>query len=271
MKRTNASRPRPQERPDVAAGTVQTEERKAKRRRVRKRDIYRGLVLAFACIGAVTVIVLLAYGIRLLADGKAGAGTSHMLIEERPSIDVELLTPNEYSRPQLALSEVKGIVIHYTANPGTTAFQNHDYFEGLKDTGETHASSHFIIGLDGEIVQCIPTSEEAYASNSRNSDTLSIECCHGDSTGKFNDKTYDSCVELTAWLCTRFGLDPETDVIRHYDITGKDCPKYYVEHEEAWTAFKSAVAAYIKSHGTKVSAEEYEQYVKSQEPGGSRQ
>ncbi len=253
----------------VAESSRQISDRRRKRRRIRKRDIYRGLVLAFACIGAVTVIVLIGYGISRLAGGKTAAG-SRMLIEERPSIDVELLTPNEYSRPQLALTEVKGIVIHYTANPGTTAFQNHDYFEGLKDSHDTHASSHFIIGLDGEIVQCIPTSEEAYASNSRNADTLSIECCHGDSTGKFNDRTYDSCVALTAWLCTRFGLDPETDVIRHYDITGKECPKYYVEHEEAWTAFKSAVSSYIKAHGTKVSAEEYEQYVKSQAVGGSQ-
>lgn len=255
----------------VAESSRQISDGRKKRRRVRKRDIYRGLVLAFACIGAVTVIVLAAYGISLLTGGKTGRSVSHILIEERPSIDVELLTPNEYSRPQLALSDVKGIVIHYTANPGTTAFQNHDYFEGLKDSHDTHASSHFIIGLDGEIVQCIPTSEEAYASNSRNVDTLSIECCHGDSTGKFNDRTYNSCVELTAWLCTRFGLDPETDVIRHYDITGKDCPKYYVEHEKAWDAFKSDVAAYIKSHGTKVSDEEYEQYVQSQAVPASSQ
>jgi len=41
-------------------------------------------------------------------------------------------------------------------------------------------------------------------------------------------------VELTAWLCHTFDLDPETDVIRHYDVTEKLCPLYYVEHPEAW-------------------------------------
>lgn len=258
------------ERP-AANRTRQTSDRKKKRRRVRKRDIYRGLVLAFALFGVIAVIVLVFAGIRHLVQGREVSSADHMLIEERPAIDVELLTPNEYSRPQLALDEVKGIVIHYTANPGTTAFQNRDYFEGLKDSGDTHASSHFIVGLEGEIVQCIPTSEEAYASNRRNSDTLSIECCHGDSSGKFNEKTYDSCVALTAWLCTRFDLDPATDVIRHYDVTGKDCPKYYVEHEEAWSAFKKDVASYIKSKGTRVSEEEYQQYVQSQAVGGSSQ
>ncbi len=239
---------------------------------MRKRDIACGIILAFACIGVITVIVLIFAGIRHLTGGAETAkSTDHVLIEERPFIDVELLTPNEYSRPQLALDKVNGIVIHYTANPGTTAFQNRSYFEGLKDTGETHASSHFIIGLDGEIVQCIPTSEQAYASNNRNADTISIECCIGDSTGEFNGNTYDSCVQLTAWLCTRFDLDPDTDVIRHYDITGKDCPKYYVDHEDAWDAFKKDVASYIKAHGTKVSEEEYQQYVESQAVGGSSQ
>ena len=39
------------------------------------------------------------------------------------------------------------------------------------------------------------------------------------------------------------------DVIRHYDVTGKDCPKYFVEHEEAWNAFKANVAKYIEENG----------------------
>ena len=97
----------------------------------------------------------------------------------RPELDVQLLTPNPNSRPQIPLRRLNGIVIHYTANPGSSAMQNRNYFEGLKDGG-TKASSHFIIGIDGEIVQCIPSSEIAYASNSRNDDTLSIECCHPD-------------------------------------------------------------------------------------------
>ncbi len=164
---------------------------------------------------------------------------------EAPEYDVELLTVNEYSRPGIALDHVNGIVIHYTANPGSTAMQNRDYFEGLKDSHITKASSHFIVGLEGEIVQCIPTSEIAYASNSRNSDTIAIECCHESEDGKFNQKTYDSLVHLTAWLCQKFNLTAE-DVIRHYDVTGKKCPLYFVEHEDAWEQFRQDVADYSK-------------------------
>lgn len=155
----------------------------------------------------------------------------------RPEIDVELLTINEYSRPGTQTGKIKGIVIHYTANPGSTAMQNRNYFEGLKDSRETKASSHFVVGLEGEIVQCIPTWEVAYASNERNGDTVSIETCHLAADGSYTEATYQSMVELTAWLCQKFGLTEE-DVIRHYDITEKICPKYFVENEDAWDEFK---------------------------------
>ena len=158
----------------------------------------------------------------------------------RPDIDVELLTVNPYSRPGTEAKNITGVVVHYTANPGASAMDNRNYFENLKDSHETKVSSNFVVGLEGEIVQCVPTWEEAYASNSRNLDTVSIECCHPDETGKFNDKTYQSMVELCAWLCLKFDLDGN-DVIRHYDVTGKDCPKYFVENEKAWEQFRKDV------------------------------
>lgn len=158
----------------------------------------------------------------------------------RPDIDVQLLTVNPYSRPGTKTKKITGIVMHYTANPQATAMQNRNYFEGLKDSHETSASSNFVIGLDGEIVQCVPTWEEAYASNSRNIDTVSIECCHPDESGKFNEATYRSMVQLCAWLCLKFDLDSD-DVIRHFDVTGKDCPKYFVEDEKAWSKFREDV------------------------------
>lgn len=160
----------------------------------------------------------------------------------KPEIKVELLDVNEYSRPGIETGAITGIVIHYTANPGSTAQENRDYFNGLKDSHETSASSNFVIGLEGEIIQCVPTWEVAYASNERNYDTVSIECCHPDKSGKFTKETYRSMVQLTAWLCEKFGLS-EDDVIRHYDVTGKSCPKYFVENEKAWTLFKGDVKA----------------------------
>lgn len=142
--------------------------------------------------------------------------------------------------------KTKGIVIHYVGNPGSTAQANRDYFEGLKDSRDTHASSNFIVGLEGEIIQCIPTNEIAYCSNERNSDTVSIEVCHETADGKFNAHTYSALVNLTGWLCMYLDLSPK-DVIRHYDVTGKICPKYYVEHEDAWKTFIDDVKVWIRT------------------------
>lgn len=164
----------------------------------------------------------------------------------KPDIDVELLTVNPYSRPGTPTNKITGIVVHYTANPGATAMDNRNYFEGLKDGHDTQVSSNFIVGLEGEIVQCVPTWEMAYASNSRNIDTVSIECCHPDETGEFSKETYRSMVQLCAWLCMKFDLNEE-DVIRHYDVTGKNCPKYFVEHEEAWVNFKADIKEAIEN------------------------
>ncbi len=158
----------------------------------------------------------------------------------KPDINVDLLTVNPYSRPGLETGKIKGIVVHYTANPGSSAKANRDYFENLKDTHITKTSSNFVIGIDGEIIQCVPTWEVAYASNDRNRDTVSIECCHPDESGKFTNDTYRSLVQLCAWLCLKFDLE-ETDIIRHYDITGKNCPKFFVEDEDAFEQFKEDV------------------------------
>ena len=155
---------------------------------------------------------------------------------ERPELDVQLLTINPYSRPGTPTKRIQNIVVHYTANPGTTAQQNRDYFEGLKESQITQSSSNFIIGLEGEIIQCIPSAEVAYASNSANSTSVSIEMCHPDETGAFTENTYESAVKLTAYLCDKFDLD-EKDILRHYDITGKNCPKYFVENEDAYNKF----------------------------------
>ena len=97
-----------------------------------------------------------------------------------------------------------------------------------------------MIDTDGSVIQCIPLSEVSYASNDRNYDTISIECCHKDETGKFTKATYRSLVRLTVWLCGTFDLETSS-VIRHYDVTGKLCPLYYVEHEDKWRDFLSDV------------------------------
>ena len=225
--------------------------KKKKRRNKRKRYDMSRLWIA---LGLLSLVLLVILGVTRHQKKTAAASsdspvTLSQIDNNNPELDVELLTVNPYSRPGTALEKVNGIVIHYTANPGATAIANRNYFENLKDTHTTKASSHFVVGLEGEIVQCIPTAEIAYASNDRNSDTISIECCYKNEDGSFEQATYDSVIKLTAWLCAKFGLTSE-NVIRHYDVTGKLCPLYYVEHEEAWTQFKKDVDTYLQVYET---------------------
>ena len=158
----------------------------------------------------------------------------------------DLLPVNEYSRCGDKLQRVNAVVIHYVGNPNTTARQNRSYFENLATSGETSASSNLIVGLDGEALLCVPLDEVAYCSNDRNCDTVSIEFCHPDAEGKPNQATYDTLVKLTAWLCDLYGLDAREGVIRHYDVTGKQCPMYFVQNAAEWTQFQSDVAKAMK-------------------------
>lgn len=216
-----------------------------RKKRFKRKVMITAVGMLFIFITAVSLFIMYHLVMRRFGSNNPGKDDISISLSNGATIQQDYLTPNPYSRPQTPLKRIDGIVIHYTANPGTSAKNNRSYFEGLKTKMTTYASSHFIIGLKGEIVQCIPLTEEAYASNERNDDTISIECCHPDETGEFNEQTYQSLVALTAALCFEYDLKEE-DIIRHYDVTGKLCPLYYVEHEDAWEAFKSKVIEEIK-------------------------
>ena len=243
------------------------EERIKNRLKQRRRRKNRTLALYILTCSSVIIVILIAVIIGIGTFSKQTAGGTQNGSEsseinslresqtdsestqvvgknEQPVWDEQLLTPNEYSRPQDKLSEVTGIVVHYVGNANTTAKQNRDYFEDLATTHATSASSHFVVGLDGEIILCVPLDEIAYATRHRNVDTISIEVCHPDESGKFGPKTYDALVELVTWLMVEYDLSTE-EVIRHYDVTGKECPKYFVDHESAWEDFKSDLDEYI--------------------------
>ena len=78
----------------------------------------------------------------------------------------EFIRKNIFSRPDVSRKRINNIVIHYVANPGSTAKNNRDYFDSLADQDQqksgTSTSSHFVVGLEGEVIQCIPITEIAY-------------------------------------------------------------------------------------------------------------
>lgn len=173
--------------------------------------------------------------------GELEQGLPTSIFYKHPYWTEDFLTLSDYARPGESLPEVKNIFVHYTANRNTSAAQNRSYFEGLKDSHETAASAHFIIGYEGEIIQCVPLDEIAYAVKTRNYDSISIECCYKSEDGSFSQKTYDSLIGLLKWLTQAYNLTPE-DILRHYDCGGKLCPLYYTENPDEWEKLKKDVA-----------------------------
>ena len=130
-----------------------------------------------------------------------------------PEIIQDFLEINEYSRPGDKLDTINSIFVHYTANPGTSAAQNRSYFANLAETHERSASAHLIIGYEGELIQCIPFDEQAYAVMTRNEDSLSIECCYLSDDGSFTQETYDTLIHTLAWLIDKYDLTT-ADILR---------------------------------------------------------
>lgn len=225
-----------------------------KRRRAKRRKVFLYRIFALFMLGVCLILIYQTTGAIycLIHNVKTGRGKGIVEIVsdkieadriEPPEIIVDYLDVNDYSRPGTKLKKVKNIFVHYTANPGTSAQQNRSYFANLAKTKERSASAHFIIGYEGELIQCIPLEEQAYAVATRNGDSVSIECCYLDEDGKFTQATYDTLVHTLAWLCREYRLSTD-DILRHYDCGGKLCPLYYVEHEDAWEKLLADVKAY---------------------------
>lgn len=162
---------------------------------------------------------------------------------------IDMLLTNQ-NRPGKKLIKLKGIVMHWTANTskGANAMANRNYFNHTKRA----ASTHYIVD-DKNIIRCIPEGEVAYhvgakeytaqgikikeANYSPNFFLLGIEMCVN-SDGDWN-KTYENSIALVAYLLKKYGLNVES-LYRHYDVTGKDCPKMMLKDND-WDNFKKKV------------------------------
>lgn len=181
---------------------------------------------------------------------------------KRPDIRKRLLPVNMFSRPGKKLVSIKGIVVHWTGNPELDAEGHVTYFKNLAkqdpddEKFDRYAGAHYFVGTKGEILQLIPDDEVAYhvGAKSYHEETLDkfnttypnncligIELCHPDSTGEFTEETWNSAVRLIGYLIEEHDLT-KSDVVRHYDVTGKLCPKWFVEDDDAYSKFREAIS-----------------------------
>lgn len=219
------------------------------------------MVLIIKEINIFSIVVLkqLQFVIMIVQNQKNYTPTNRDLSEEgkteQKKIIQKLLPEKSLNRTGKKIKIVKAIVIHWTEVPNQKPEDTINYWANTNRKG----SAHYVIGTNGEIYQAIPDDEQARHAGSNdgiykdiannlfgdginpNIYSIGIEMEPINDIGEFSNETYSSAVELTILLCTKFDLNPNISVIRHYDVTGKDCPKYFVNNEDKWIQFKNDV------------------------------
>ncbi len=162
------------------------------------------------------------------------------------TITDKLIPKNKYNRPGKA-SVPKRICIHYTGSPGSGADRLALYYLNVANgvfkasSLDAWTSTQYIVGIQGEIIRIIPDNEIAYAAAGKNDGTIHIEVCYPDKTGKFTDDSISALSQLVPSLMKTYSID-SNNVVRHYDLTGKLCPYYYVDPSR-WNTLKSQITA----------------------------
>jgi len=75
-----------------------------------------------------------------------------------------------------------------------------------------------------------------------NANSISIELCGTlkDGSRRASEKTLANAAALAVELMRRYDI-PLERVVRHFDVTGKQCPAYMVD-EDAWAAFRERIS-----------------------------
>ena len=156
------------------------------------------------------------------------------------NININLTSVNRtvYKRKR----NIKYLVIHYTANNGDTAYANTCYFKQYK----RGASAHYFVD-ERSIWQCVKENDIAwhvgarrYYNKCRNNNSIGIELCsRKDLNGRyyFKKETIENALQLTKELMEKYNI-PIENVVRHYDVTRKNCPEPFVRNEFLWQDFK---------------------------------
>ncbi len=254
MGRTEEERAAARERRRAYYESLSPEEQKEYREKVRRARKIRKLRKMAIQGGAILLLVIIAVigvlaqkgcgttsgkkddGTKQEVDNTPGEAASEGTIEAPEWVIEDFIRKHKDTRPGTAMEQVGGIVLHATGKPGQSAEATRKEIDSVDKGEDSDPVSHFIIGIDGTIIQCIPLSEISYAAGEARIDGISIECCHIDGSGKFSNATYEALVRLVKWLLETYKLEPET-VLRHVDTTGDVCPAYYVNNPHDWNQF----------------------------------
>lgn len=139
---------------------------------------------------------------------------------------------------------IKYIVIHYTGNAKDTAKGNANYFAN----NVVGNGAHYFVDNDC-VYQSVDDNIIAWHCQSpgmalkcacRNANSIGVEmCCSGNYD--VSEKTVANTIKVVKYLMNKYNI-PSTNVIRHYDVCGKNCPAPFVKNNNRWSNFKSKLA-----------------------------
>ena len=166
---------------------------------------------------------------------------------------------------------IEYLVIHYTSNRGDTAKNNADFFA----REITRTSAHYFVD-ENEIWQSVPDDTVAWHcggsryvhADCRNANAIGIEVCMQDRQGKLRQASIDRAARLARALMDRYGI-PVERVLRHYDVTHKNCPAPMVEDPARWEDFRKELNA-MKDIPASWAKEAWEKASAAQVVDGSR-
>ena len=150
---------------------------------------------------------------------------------------------NPYNRPGQA-SKPARICVHYTGDVGAGADRLALFYSNVAagmfpDKPQNWTSTQYIVGLNGEVIRIIPDNEVSYAASGKNSGTIHIEVCYKQSSGEFEQASKDALRELVLSLMQKYNISADK-VVRHYDLTGKLCPYFYIDNKR-WAALREYI------------------------------
>ena len=143
---------------------------------------------------------------------------------------------------------VRYLVIHYTAGDGDTAEDNGRYFQNHA----AGASAHWFVD-ETSCLLSVPEDHVAWHCGAavyrhpacRNGNSIGIELCsrkRDDGSYYFRDETLENAASLVRKLMKTYGI-AEDRVVRHYDVTGKNCPAPLVDAGQ-WRRFQDMIKRY---------------------------
>lgn len=125
-----------------------------------------------------------------------------------PSITKALISTSSGNRPGIKLHSCKGIIVHRTGNPNTTARANRNYFNSNHGPGKA-SSAHYIVD-EKEILLCIPENEVAWHCRNANYTYIGIELCEPITSAQH----WENFIWLVADICKRHNFKANPDYIQ---------------------------------------------------------